>query len=143
MDVSTPLVVVPARVTTADLFRQAQARCPASLNHLMAAHDRLVHAVIRRQVLGTLPFAEALQAGRIGLWRAIQGYDPERGLAFSTYAWPCIAHEVWSAVKVAERPCPTALCALVAPCWDAESITTWDDTDVQSALHDLVAHLPD
>ena len=143
MDVSTPLVVVPARVTTADLFRQAQARCPASLNHLMAAHDRLVHAVIRRQVLGTLPFAEALQAGRIGLWRAILGYDPQRGLAFSTYAWPCIAREVWSAVKGAERPGPTVLCALLAPCCDADPVTVWDDTAVRSALHDLVARLPD
>jgi hypothetical protein len=26
---------------------------------------------MRKQVLGDLPFAEALQAGRIGLWRAI------------------------------------------------------------------------
>lgn len=143
MDVSTPLVVIPARVATVDLFRQAQARCPASLNHLMAMHDGLVHAVIRRQVLGTLPFAEALQAGRIGLWRAILGYDPQRGLAFSTYAWPCIARAVWAAVKGAERPGPAVLCALVIP-WDpVDPVTAWDDRAVRSALHDLVARLPD
>jgi hypothetical protein len=37
----------------------------------MTCHDGLVQAVVRRQVLGDLPFAEALQAGRVGLWRAI------------------------------------------------------------------------
>ncbi len=69
----------------------------------MAAHEGLVHAVVRKQVLGHLPFAEALQAGRIGLWRAILGFDPERGHAFSTYAWTSIMHHVWREVKLAER----------------------------------------
>jgi len=85
------------------LFQQAQAGCRASLNALMAHHDGLVQAVVRRQVLGDLPFAEALQAGRIGLWRAIQGYDPKHGTAFSTYAWPCIVRHVWRAVKMHSR----------------------------------------
>ena len=80
-------------------FIQAQAGCAESLNQLMARHDGLVQAVVRQQVLGELPFEEALQAGRIGLWRAILGFEPERGFAFSTYAWPCIKHRVWRAVK--------------------------------------------
>jgi RNA polymerase sigma factor (sigma-70 family) len=50
-------------------------------------------------VLGDLPYAEALQAGREGLWRAIVRFDPARGYAFSTYAWPSIVHHVWRAVK--------------------------------------------
>jgi hypothetical protein len=44
------------------LFRQAQAGCRESLNRLAERHDGLVHAVVRRQVLGDLPYAEALQA---------------------------------------------------------------------------------
>jgi RNA polymerase sigma factor (sigma-70 family) len=85
--------------TGAALFRQAQAGCRESLNHLAETHDGLVHAVVRRQVLGDLPYAEALQAGREGLWRAIVRFDPGRGYAFSTYAWPSILHHVWRAVK--------------------------------------------
>ena len=81
------------------LFEQAQMGCLVSLNELMRRHDGLVQAVTRQQVLGDLPFAEALQAGRIGLWRAILGFDPHRGLAFSTYAWPAIMRQIWRAVK--------------------------------------------
>ena len=77
----------PSLPTGAAHFRQAQEGCRDSLARLMAAHEGLVQAVVRKQVLGQLPFAEALQAGRIGLWRAILGFDPERGHAFSTYAW--------------------------------------------------------
>jgi DNA-directed RNA polymerase specialized sigma subunit len=85
------------------LFQEAQAGCSHSLNRLMARHDRLVQAVVRRQGLGDLPFDEALKAGRIGLWRAILGFDPQRGHAFSTYAWPSIMRHVWRAVKVHTR----------------------------------------
>jgi len=89
----------------ATLFSRAQGGCARSLDQLMRQHDGLVQAVVRRQVLGDLPFAEALQAGRIGLWRAILGYDPWRGCTFATYAWPAIMRQVWRAVK-GQRPAP-------------------------------------
>ena len=92
-----------ARPPEATQFIQAQAGCAASLNQLMTYHDGLVQAVVRQQVLGELLFEEALQAGRIGLWRAILGFDPERGFAFSTYAWPSIKHHIWRAVKADGR----------------------------------------
>jgi hypothetical protein len=49
-----------------------------SLNELMQRHEGLVHLVIQRQALLTLPYEEGLQAGCWGLWRAILGYDPGR-----------------------------------------------------------------
>ena len=85
------------------LFEQAQMGCLVSLNELMRRHDGLVQAVTRQQVLGDLSFAEALQAGRVGLWHAILGFDPHRGLAFSTYAWPAIMRQIWRAVKCHHR----------------------------------------
>ena len=66
-------------------FERAQAGCRESLDHLMRRHDGLVQAVVRQQVLGDLPFLEILQAGRTGLWRAILGFDPHRGLACAGY----------------------------------------------------------
>ncbi len=70
----------------------------------MARHDGLVQVVVRRQWGGHLPFAERLQAGRIGLWQALRHFDPQRGTAFSTYAYPAIAHAVWQAVAQAQPP---------------------------------------
>ena len=87
----------------ATLFTRAQGGCARSLDQLLRQHEGLVQAVVRCQVLGDLPFDEALQAGRIGLWHAILGYDPRRGYAFATYAWPAIMRQVWRAVK-GQRP---------------------------------------
>lgn len=68
------------------------------LDQEMAAHDGLVYWVVRQQWRGELTFAEAVQAGRIGLWHALRGYDPTRVTRFSTYAVPAITHAVWEAV---------------------------------------------
>jgi len=51
------------------------------VDQTLRCHDGLVHAIIRREGSGVLTYEEALQAGRIGLWRAILGYDPGRGTA--------------------------------------------------------------
>ena len=51
----------PGVVSEATLFQRAQAGCSDSLNVLMTRHDGLVQAVVRQQVLGDMPFTEALQ----------------------------------------------------------------------------------
>ena len=83
----------------ARLFEQAQGGCQDSLDLLMARHEGLVGYAVNRQNLGDLADEEAVQAGRIGLWRAIEGFDPQRGNQFSTYAYPAIVHQIWTAVK--------------------------------------------
>ena len=139
----------PGTPTGAALFRQAQAGCRDSLARLMATHEGLVHAVVRQQVLGNLPFAEALQAGRIGLWRAILHFDPQRGTAFSTYAWTSIMHHVWREVKLAERAHSQAREHL--PLDEASSSASgttdpaqaWEASVIRSAFWDLVSRLPE
>ena len=80
----------------------------------LARHEGLVRWVVRRQYLGDLAFADALQEGRLGLWRALAGYDPSRGTAFSSYAVPAIARAVWSAVA-SSHACATASPAVARP----------------------------
>jgi RNA polymerase sigma factor (sigma-70 family) len=142
MHVHIQLTGGSSRSAEAAHFRQAQAGCRDSLDRLMAEHDGLVHAVVRRQVLGNLPYAEALQAGRTGLWRAILGYAPQRGIAFSTYAWPCIMHQVWRAVKTASRSDPQPVAAASPTAGELDLAAAWEASAVRSALHDLVGRLP-
>ena len=129
-----------ARPPEATQFIQAQAGCIESLNQLMADHDGLVQAVVRQQVLGELPFEEALQAGRIGLWRAILGFDPGRGFAFSTYAWTSTKHHIWRAVKAYRR-----FHRDQAPFRQLEArdpAVVWEAKAIREALHGMVGRLP-
>jgi hypothetical protein len=79
MHVHVPLADGPGEPTGAARFRQAQAEDRDSLNGLMAEHEALVQAVVRRQALGNLPFVKALQVGRVGLWRATFWAMPPSG----------------------------------------------------------------
>jgi RNA polymerase sigma factor (sigma-70 family) len=99
----------------AQLFRWAQAGDRRSLNRLMRQHDGLVHHIIRQQWDGPLTYAETLQEGRIALWRAILGFDPKRGTAFSTYASVAIARQVWHAVDRAKKEQQDDLAFLAPP----------------------------
>jgi RNA polymerase sigma factor (sigma-70 family) len=130
-------------------FYQAQAGCRDSLDHLMAQHEGLVQVVVRQQVLGDLTFNEALQAGRTGLWRAILGFEPSRGLAFSTYAFPCIKHQVWRAVKAHTRFCSGRESnagghefSESVECQIPDPAVVWEKAAMHQALHDLVSRLP-
>ena len=75
----------------------------ADLGQAIVQHEKLVQWVARRQWTGGLAWADVLQIGRIGLWRALRNYDPARGTAFSTYAVPAITHSIWRAVTLAQR----------------------------------------
>ena len=112
-----------------------------ALDELMARHDGLVHAVLRRQWGGSLDYEARLQVGRIGLWHALVGYDPQRRTAFSTYAWPAIEHEIWRAVRqgasVSQAPLVEPLSSL-----PDEPDQALLEAEVDQTLHALVQRLP-
>ena len=109
----------------------------------MEQHDGLVHAFIRRQGGGDISYEEALQAGRVGLWHAIRGYDPTRGTTFSTYAWVAICRQIRHRAKELGQDTDV---------WSQEVPASWVLPDpagklerelIQSVLLDLVSQLPD
>ena len=109
----------------------------------MEEHESLVHAFIRRQGGGDIPYEEALQAGRIGLWHAIQGYDPTQGTTFSTYAWVAICRQIHRRARELSRDTDV---------WTQEMPVSWVVPDpageleeqlIPSALFDLVGQLPE
>jgi RNA polymerase sigma factor (sigma-70 family) len=131
----------PSLATEIPLFERAQAGCQRSVNRLMKRHDGLVQAVVRRQFLGELSFGEALQAGRMGLWQAILGFDPQRGLAFSTYAWPAIMRQVWRAVKTPAREGSAS--PIPPPCPVTDPVILSEAAVLREALRSLVGRLPE
>lgn len=121
-------------------FARAQSGCQESLNALMRAHDGLVQAAVRRQVTGDTSFAELLQAGRIGLWQAILKYDPQRGVRFATYAWPCIVHAIWRAARATPPDMTPVLKSGPSGHDPAEGYVA---REVRAALYHVITQLPE
>jgi RNA polymerase sigma factor (sigma-70 family) len=123
-------------------FVCAQSGCSACLDDLLHTHRGLIQAVVRQQYRGDLPYVDLIQEGRIALWQAILHYDPERGIAFSTYAWRVIQHRIWRSVARAQRPqgylLPTAS---LDPRVQIETLC--QQVDVQVALREALRYLPE
>jgi len=68
----------------------------------LAANEALVHWTVQRQWLGRLLYQDAVQEGRIALWRALVRYDASRG-TLSSYAVVGIERAVWRAARRARR----------------------------------------
>ena len=129
------------RSSDANLYVQAQGGDAQSLEELMRKHEGLVHHIVRQQWRGRLSYEQAIHMGRIGLWRAVLGFDPGRGYAFSTYAGVAIARQVWRAVHHAER----VQAATLVPVLRTSSVdprAAVQAGEVQAALYALVGQLP-
>ena len=79
-----------ANLLTADeeksLSRAAHAGCIASRQRMIESNLRLVVKVARPYINRGLPLLDLIEEGNLGLIRAVEKFDPERGFRFSTYA---------------------------------------------------------
>ncbi len=118
-------------------------RGPGISAEQLAEHEGLVRWVVRQQWLGDLPFADALHEGRVGLWRALQGYDASRGSRFSTYAVPAIARAVWRTVSQDQQQVSALSDRLVVPTVELPDLSAnLHNAQVRAELHRLVGTLP-
>src|SRR5438270_11873510 len=83
------------RIDVGELHRTYQrTRDPHIASQLVDAHSGLVHRLAARFAnRGEAP-EDLSQVAMLGLVKAIEGFDPDRGLRFSTYATPTILGEL-------------------------------------------------
>lgn len=80
---------------TEDLFRlYASDHNPETRDRLVMAHHNLVRFLAGKFANRGVPLEDLIQVGMIGLVNAVDRFDPERGIQFSTYATPTIVGEI-------------------------------------------------
>ncbi len=66
-----------------------------------------------------------IQAGRIGLWKALKKYNPDKGTVLSTYAWNPIRWEIIKEIKSVKKGKGTSL-NIVSPPWYKPKDELWE-----------------
>jgi RNA polymerase sigma-B factor len=72
----------------------ARTHDPALRDQLITAHIGLAEYLARRFTNRGEPLDDLVQVASLGLLKAVDRFDPERGLEFSTYATPTIVGEL-------------------------------------------------
>lgn len=99
--------ILSAEDEAAYVRRWQEDRDPEALRQLVGSHLRLVIKIARGQSGYGLPLADLISQGNLGLMRAVEKFDLDRGVRFSTYAMWWIRAAIqeyvlqsWSLVKI-------------------------------------------
>lgn len=65
-----------------------------AIERLVELNSGLVKSIAVHYINRGIEYEDLVQIGMLGLMRAIEGFAPERGFAFSTYATPVISGEI-------------------------------------------------
>jgi RNA polymerase primary sigma factor len=77
---------------------EAVADAEAARHRFISANLRLVVSIAKRYQSSGLPLLDLVQEGNLGLMRAVEKFEPERGFRFSTYATWWIRQAVTRAI---------------------------------------------
>ncbi len=67
--------------------------CEEALTQLMEAGERMIRSLVRSLAQNSIP-EDLIQAGYLGLMKAVRCYDPSYGTQFSTFAYQKVMGEV-------------------------------------------------
>jgi len=102
-----------------------------SMETILDCYKGLVRSKAAAMFMVGADSEDVIQEGMIGLFKAIRSYEPEKGLAFSSFAGYCVMAQITDAVRKASRqkhrPLNESLSLQAAAVQNSDSELKWQD----------------
>jgi len=85
------------------LIRDLRRGDKAIMDYIMEKYKNLVRKEANAMYLLGGENEDLIQEGMIGLFKAVQDYEPEQKASFSSFAKLCIRRQIYSAIKASKR----------------------------------------
>jgi RNA polymerase primary sigma factor len=113
--------------------QRAEERGRAARERMIRANLRLVVTIAKGYAKRGVPLADLVEEGNLGLLRAVEGFDPNQGTRFCTYA-------SWWIKQAIKRAMINAVQPVHIPAYMVEMIARWREAQV--ALRDRFGRPP-
>lgn len=97
---------------------------PEARDRMIRSNLRLVVNIAKKYSRRGMPLADLIEEGNLGLLRAVEGFDPEHGVRFSTYA-------SWWIKQAIKRSLINGVQPIHIPAYMVEMIARWKQTYVE------------
>ena len=127
-----------APLLTADEEKQLGRRIiqhsdPEARDRMIRSNLRLVVNIAKKYSNRGMPLQDLIEEGNLGLMRAVEGFDPEQGSRFSTYA-------SWWIKQAIKRALINAVQPIHIPAYMVEMIARWKHASLE--LEEQLGHPP-
>ena len=91
------------RLSDEALLPQHRAGDAAIMDYVLDKYKPLVRKKANAMFLIGGDTDDLIQEGMIGLFKAVQDYDPKEGASFSSFAGLCVSRQMYTAIKASQR----------------------------------------